>query len=99
MSKWTKEMVEEAISKLTDQASSDEDFRELCKLSIHGAIKEVTGHEVPLSARINVIDNTGYDIVVILPPFRRQDEELDNSELEQVAGGSKDFNMKLEGQW
>lgn len=63
------EMIHEAIRKVKEKAAKDEDFRELCRLSIHGAIKEITGDEIPLSMRIQVIDNEGYHMSITLPPL------------------------------
>ena len=90
MSNWTKESVQEVVNALVEKASTDEQYRELCKRDIYAAIKEVGGQEVPANFKINVVDNTGYHISITLPELQKANGELGESELENVAGGSKD---------
>lgn len=89
MSEWTTEEVQAAFVKVTEKAGRDEKFRELCNQDIHEAIREVTGKTVPSTFKIQVIDQTGYQFSMTLPPLVKDEEELSESELESVAGGSK----------
>lgn len=78
--------------KVWQLAAQDDQFRELCKKDIHAAIQRASGEKVPQQYKINVIDNSGCDISVVLPPLQKADGELEEQELEQVAGGFKNFN-------
>lgn len=91
MSAWGKQEISNAITAVQEKAARDEEFRELCKRDIHAAIREATGKEVPQAIRIQVVDQTGYHLSVVLPAQEKAGGELDEQELEQVAGGSKDF--------
>lgn len=86
---WTKEQIQEAVNKVMDKAERDHDFRELVLSDVYGAIKEVTGKEVPKEFKINVVDGTGYHTSIVLPEVRGAEDELTETDMEMVAGGSK----------
>ncbi|QHW32314.1 hypothetical protein GZH47_16870 [Paenibacillus rhizovicinus] len=86
---WSKEAVEEAISKVGARAKTDLEFRSLCVSNIHAAIQQETGLEVPASFKIGVLDQSANQLNIILPPIAKEEDELLESELESVAGGSK----------
>ena len=86
---WTKEEVKEAVTKVLEMAKQDEKFRERVLSDVYAAVKEVTGKEVPREFKINVIDGAGYHSTIVLPPVRKEADELTDTELEVVAGGGK----------
>ncbi|QHW32315.1 hypothetical protein GZH47_16875 [Paenibacillus rhizovicinus] len=86
---WTKEAVEEAVRKVGARAATDLEFRSLCVSNIHAAIQQESGIEVPASFTIGVLDQSANQLNIILPPVAREADELLESELESVAGGSK----------
>ncbi|NBD25155.1 hypothetical protein [Paenibacillus glycinis] len=99
---WTKEAVEEAVKKVGAKAAIDAEFRSLCVSDIHAAIQQESGLEVPASFKIGVLDQSANHLNLILPPFAKEEDELLESELESVAGGSKSgatdfFNGIAEG--
>ncbi|CAH1195504.1 hypothetical protein PAECIP111893_00706 [Paenibacillus plantiphilus] len=87
---WTNEQIQEAAQAVVGKAISDAEFRKLAISDIYAAIKQVTGREVPQEFKINVIDGTGYHANIVLPEVRGAADELTETELEAVAGGSKD---------
>lgn len=86
---WSKEAVEEAVSKVGARAAADLEFRSLCVTNIHEAIQQETGLEVPASFKIGVLDQSSYSLSIILPKVQLADSELTEGELDSVAGGSK----------
>ncbi|NBD25157.1 hypothetical protein [Paenibacillus glycinis] len=86
---WTQEAVEEAVRKVGARAATDLEFRNLCVSDIHAAIQQESGLEVPASFKIGVLDQSANHLNLILPAFAAEADELMESELESVAGGSK----------
>jgi hypothetical protein len=87
---WTNEKVQEAAGKIVERASRDEEFRKLVLADPYAAIKEVTGLEVPREFKLQVVDGSGYHATVVLPEARGAEDELTDTDLEMVSGGSKD---------
>ncbi|MBP1989988.1 hypothetical protein [Paenibacillus eucommiae] len=86
---WTEEQVKETATLVIEKASSDDAFRSLCLTDIYAAVKEATGKEVPQDFKINVVDGKGYHANIVLPEAKASADELSETELESVAGGSK----------
>jgi hypothetical protein len=88
MMRWTKESIRDAFNRVGEKAAIDDKFRNLCLVNIQLAVRSVSDLEIPTNFKINVIDNSGYNMSLTLPPRRREDNELNETELEQVAGGN-----------
>ncbi len=87
MGNWTPEAINEAVKSVGAKAATDKKFREKVLKDPNGAIKEVTGNDVPASYSLKIIEaDSKFDDTFVLPPFRS--EELSEDELEQVAGGA-----------
>ncbi|WEK54699.1 MAG: NHLP leader peptide family RiPP precursor [Candidatus Cohnella colombiensis] len=86
---WTQEQVSEVTTKVIQKASTDAAFREVVLNDVYAAVKEVSGQEVPRDFKINVIDGAKYHANIVLPAFKASADELSETELESVAGGSK----------
>jgi hypothetical protein len=86
---WTYESINEAVKSMVSKAETDAAFRQLCLDDIQSAAKEVTGQEIPAGFKIQVVDGTGYQATVVLPEAKGEADELSETELESVAGGSK----------
>jgi rRNA maturation endonuclease Nob1 len=84
---WTAEEVKEAAVKVLEKAKQDEKFRERVLADVYAAVKEVTGKEIPREFKIQVVDGSGYHVNIVLPAFRKEGDELTDTELEVVAGG------------
>lgn len=87
---WTEEQVKGTVSAVIAKANADAEFRALAVSDIYAAIKSATGQEVPKEFKINVVDGTGFHSTIVLPEARGAADELTETELESVAGGSKD---------
>lgn len=94
MKSWNNEQVSQAVQQVSEKAAVDAGFRELCKQDIHTAVFEATGMHVPKNVKIQVVDATGYHLTVSLPPLQQPNNELEESELEQVAGGNKNLDFE-----
>ena len=83
---WTQEQINEIYLKVQQLATTDEEFRaELLKDS-SAAIEKVAGQPLPDDFKVKVIENDPqYAATFVLPPMLS--EELDDGELDQVAGG------------
>jgi len=90
MNLWTTELVKEKMAELYKKAATDEAFRNLCLQEPREAIRQIFGQELPQNFRIRFVDNAGYDLTLVLPDLRT-DDELDEKKLESVAGGTFDF--------
>jgi lysine/ornithine N-monooxygenase len=88
MMRWTKESIRDTFNRVGEKAAIDDKFRNLCLVNIHRAVRSVSDLEIPTNFKINVIDNSGYNMSLTLPPRRREDNELTETELVQVAGGN-----------
>src|SRR5690606_33845052 len=87
---WSNEQIQETVKKVVEKAAADSQFRKMVLSDVYAAIKEATGREVPREFKINVVDGTGYHANIVLPEFRASADELTDTDLEMVAGGSKD---------
>jgi hypothetical protein len=86
---WTREKVKEAFAKVYEKATNDADYRQRMLADPYAAIKEVTGMEIPRAFKINVVDGSGYNTNFVLPELRTEADELTETELEAVGGGTK----------
>lgn len=86
---WTEEQIQNTVKAVMDKAASDTEFRALAVSDIYAAIQQETGLEVPREFKINAVDGSGYHSTIVLPAVRGEVDELTETELESVAGGSK----------
>lgn len=84
---WTSEEIQTAFQKICKKAMIDKNFRELCLKNAAKAVKEATGKELPTNFRVKFIENQGVDATFVLPNFRENPDELNDKELDTVAGG------------
>jgi len=83
---WTPEQVKKTWAELYKKAATDEEFRNLCLRDSRAAIRQITGQELPAGFNLRFVDNAGADLTVVLPDLR-QNDELDERQLEAVSGG------------
>ncbi len=82
----TKETLLAAQTKILDRATVDPTFRALCLADPHAAIKAATGFTVPREVGIRFEDTGEPKLAVHVPPSAPAGE-LDDAQLEAVAGG------------
>lgn len=84
---WNEESLKDAIQKVLAKASEDVEFRKLCVVNPKAAVLKVSGLEVPTDFPLRIVDPTNA-IIFVLPKLKN--DELTDSQLAAVAGGSKD---------
>ena len=73
---------------LADLDLSDLDFRKALLVDPRKAILDGLGVHIPASFRVKFIErDKEIDALIVLPDLQRQDGELDDGDLEAVAGG------------
>jgi hypothetical protein len=80
------DVVAKAIEAVTSKAVTDSAFRALCLSNPREAVKQATGIELPENFKLQVVDNAGAHYTLVLPDAV-SGEELNEVELQQVAGG------------
>jgi hypothetical protein len=79
----------EALEQILTRAAVDLDFRKALLVDPRKAILDGIGVRIPASFRVKFIERgKDVDALIVLPDLQRQDGELDDCDLEAVAGGS-----------
>ncbi|CEH31919.1 hypothetical protein AM501_12900 [Aneurinibacillus migulanus] len=84
---WNNEKLDQAIKQFQDKASTDAEFRKLALENPSSAVKQVIGLDLPEGFKLQVVDNAGAHLTVVLPDLKGNEYELDETELQNVAGG------------
>lgn len=91
MNEWSAEQLSGVIAAVIEKAKTDKAFRESLIASPHVAIQAATGQVVPESIKLNVVENNGAHMTIVLPDMKSEADELSEVELTQVAGGQSDW--------
>ncbi|WP_152968240.1 NHLP leader peptide family RiPP precursor [Aneurinibacillus migulanus] len=75
------------MKQFQDKASTDAEFRKIALESPSSAVKQVIGVDLPEGFKLQVVDNAGAHLTVVLPDLKGNEYELDETELQNVAGG------------
>lgn len=86
---WNQEDIKTAFEKISKRAKTDKSFRELCLKDPAKAVKEAAGKELPPDYKVKFIENLEADATFVLPDFKENPAELNDRELDSVAGGMK----------
>lgn len=93
---WTMAKIEETFNKMHERVKIDSEFRQLCITDVNSAIKEVSGLELPEGFEVRLVEGANGEIMFA----GDSQSELDESELEMVAGGTSFSAFELEkGTW
>ncbi|WP_270169393.1 NHLP leader peptide family RiPP precursor [Paenibacillus sp. SYP-B4298] len=84
---WNVERFNQALESFKLRAATDESFRKLALTDPSAAVKELTGQELPPGFKLQIVENAGAHLTVVLPDLQQGERELDEAELENVAGG------------
>jgi len=80
---------QEALEQILTRAAVDLDFRKALLVDPRKAILDGIGVRIPASFRVKFIErDKNVDALIVLPDLQRLDGELDDCDLEAVAGGS-----------
>lgn len=79
---------QEALEQILARAAVDRDFRKALLINPRKAILDGLGVHIPASFRVRFVEReTNVDALIVLPDLQRHDGELDDCDLEAVAGG------------
>lgn len=77
-----------AYSELRSRVATDAQFRARALGDPNGVLSELLGRPLPEGFKVNLADNKGADLSIVLPDLVVQGaEELTDADLESVAGG------------
>ena len=80
---------QEALEQILTRAAVDLEFRKALLVDPRKAILEGLGVRIPASFRVKFIErDKNVDALIVLPDLQLLDGELDDCDLEAVAGGS-----------
>jgi hypothetical protein len=80
---------QEALEQILTRAAADLDFRKALLVDPRKTIQDALGLRIPSNFRLKFIERErDVDALIVLPDLQRQDGELDDEDLEAVAGGS-----------
>jgi hypothetical protein len=88
---WTRGQLYDRIA---DQASKNAKYREALLKDPRTLMSKQLGTNIPPSMKIKVIEETADTYYVVLPYAPKEGQELDDADLEKVAGGFMDKTCK-----
>ena len=94
MNNWTEEEVQKVVAQIGQRAASDPAFRKLCLADPAGAVKEVSGKDLPQGLKVRFVENAGAHMTFVLPDTVNAGE-LGEAELNRVAGGGGETGPKV----
>lgn len=97
MSSWKAEDVQSVIAETMRRSAVDADFRALALRDSNAALSKVAGRALPPDVKIEFIENSGSIQKVVLPNAVAGIEELNEEEMEQVAGGIEAVRWSVGG--
>lgn len=84
---WTQEEAQQVIKEIARRATTESDFRQLALTDPAKAVQTVAGKPLPPGITVKIFDGEGAAFSMVLPPLKADASELNDQELEQVAGG------------
>ncbi len=64
---WNIEKLNQAVKQFQEKSSVDAEFRKLALENSSSAVKQLTGLEIPEGFKLQVVDNAGAHLTVVLP--------------------------------
>ncbi|HWO24187.1 MAG TPA: hypothetical protein VNO30_35835 [Kofleriaceae bacterium] len=81
---------QEALEQVLTRAAVDLDFRKALLVDPRKAILDGFGVRIPATFRLKFVERAkDVDALIVLPDFQRQDGELEDDDLDMVAGGNE----------
>ena len=85
---WNQQEMQEVYAKVQKLATTDEAFRKQLLEDAKAAIEKVSGKELPEGFTVKFIErDPAYSATFLLPDFIGEEVEIDDDDLENVAGG------------
>jgi hypothetical protein len=88
MAQWTTEEVQDTVRKIVARATVDSDFRAHALKDTQAAFAKFDPRPLPAGFKLKFYDNSLPEMIVPFPPMVEGVQELDEADLEQVAGGN-----------
>lgn len=80
---------QEALEQILSRSAVDPEFRQALLVDPRKAILDALGVRIPANFRVKFIEREkNLDALIVLPELQRADGELDDDDLEAVAGGT-----------
>jgi hypothetical protein len=79
---------QQALEAVLERATTDKEFRQRLLVDPRRAILDGFGVAIPAAFNVKFVEKErGVDALIVLPDFRRPGGELEDDDLENVAGG------------
>jgi hypothetical protein len=88
VAQWTTEEVQNTVRKIVARATVDSDFRAHALKDTQAAFAKFDPRPLPSDFKLSFYDNSLPEMIVPFPPMLEGVQELDEADLEQVAGGN-----------
>ncbi|GED17577.1 hypothetical protein [Aneurinibacillus migulanus] len=72
---WNIEKLNQAVKQFQEKSSVDSEFRKLALENPSSAVKQLTGLEIPEGFKLQVVDNAGAHLTVVLPDLKADEYE------------------------
>jgi hypothetical protein len=79
-----------AIQDLVADKAKDASFRKALMADPKASLEKALGAEIPASVKVKVIEESADTVYLVLPAVTKEGAELDDAQLEKVAGGLAD---------
>lgn len=84
-----KSLPDSALERIAVRSSQDLEFRRRLLRDPRAAIEDATGTPVPPDLRIKFVEkDADVDVVIVLPDYLKEEGELTEEEVADVAGGT-----------
>ncbi|MCU0241001.1 MAG: NHLP leader peptide family RiPP precursor [Vicinamibacteria bacterium] len=88
---WTRGQL---YDKIADQAAKNPRYRDQLMKDPRTLMSKQLGTDIPASMKIKILEETPDTYFVVLPYVPKEGQELDDADLEKVAGGFMDKTCK-----
>jgi aspartate carbamoyltransferase regulatory subunit len=92
---WTQQEADHTLEELKKRSMIDPEFRKLALSNPNAAINKVNSKPIPSGFTVKFVENIGNIKTIVLPDPVGRVEELSDAELEEVAGGDNNIDVRI----